>query len=218
MARRTTDLQTRGIPVSLRERVRRRAGRKGVSMTQYVIERLQEDLALPTIDEWLDERGITEGGSARYRHRAADARPGGTANGGAGTADPLVLDASAAVDLLAGLDVDSAIDRALRERTIVVPAPFDSEVYGGLRRLDRRGLLPRGLLDTVVPVLARFPARRVPLAGLMARAHALRARFSPADSFYVALAQRVEGEFVTCDRTLAEACDDLVAVRLIATR
>lgn len=52
---RTTDLQIRGIPVSLRERLRRRATRKGVSMSQYVIEQLKADLALPTLDEWLDE-------------------------------------------------------------------------------------------------------------------------------------------------------------------
>ncbi len=56
MARvRTTDLQIRGIPVSMRERLRRRAMRKGVSMSQYVIEQLKADLALPTLDEWLDE-------------------------------------------------------------------------------------------------------------------------------------------------------------------
>lgn len=50
----TTDLQIRGMPVALRERLRRRAGGKGLSMSQYVIERLRQDLELPTIDEWLD--------------------------------------------------------------------------------------------------------------------------------------------------------------------
>lgn len=50
-----TDLQIRGVPVALRERLRARAARKGVSMSQYVIERLRQDLDLPTIDEWLDE-------------------------------------------------------------------------------------------------------------------------------------------------------------------
>jgi plasmid stability protein len=56
MARaRTTDLQIRGIPNELRERLRRRASGKGVSMSQYVIEKLETDLATPTIDEWLDE-------------------------------------------------------------------------------------------------------------------------------------------------------------------
>ncbi len=53
--RRTTDLQIRGVPVALRDRLRARATRKGVSMSQYVVERLEEDLALPTVDEWLDE-------------------------------------------------------------------------------------------------------------------------------------------------------------------
>jgi len=50
-----TDLQIRSVPIALRERLRARAARKGVSMSQYVIERLRQDLDLPTIDEWLDE-------------------------------------------------------------------------------------------------------------------------------------------------------------------
>ena len=52
---RTTDLQIRGIPTALRERLRARAARKGVSMSQYVIEQLKADLDRPTINEWLDE-------------------------------------------------------------------------------------------------------------------------------------------------------------------
>ena len=53
-AARTTDLQIRGIPVALRERLRRRASRKGVSMSQYVVQRLEADLAMPPMDEWLE--------------------------------------------------------------------------------------------------------------------------------------------------------------------
>jgi hypothetical protein len=52
---RRTDLQIRGFPVTLREKLRRRAVGKGLSMSQYVIEKLETDLATPTIDEWLDE-------------------------------------------------------------------------------------------------------------------------------------------------------------------
>lgn len=52
---RTTDLQIRGVPVALRDRLRKRAAGKGVSMSQYVTELLDEDLAFPTIDEWLAE-------------------------------------------------------------------------------------------------------------------------------------------------------------------
>lgn len=51
---RTTDLQIRGIPVALRERLRRRASRKGLSMSQYVVQRLEQDLALQPMDDWLD--------------------------------------------------------------------------------------------------------------------------------------------------------------------
>ena len=57
MASRRTDLQIRGIPVALRERLRRRAGRKGLSMSQYVIEILKDDLARPTVAEWAAEVG-----------------------------------------------------------------------------------------------------------------------------------------------------------------
>ena len=47
------DLQIRGIPTVLRDRLRRRAAGKGVSMSQYVIEILTDDLARPTIAEWV---------------------------------------------------------------------------------------------------------------------------------------------------------------------
>ena len=57
MASRRTDLQIRGIPVALRERLRRRASGKGLSMSQYVIEILKDDLARPTVAEWVAEVG-----------------------------------------------------------------------------------------------------------------------------------------------------------------
>ena len=57
MPARKTDLQIRGVPVALRERLRRRAAGKGVSMSQYVIEILKDDLARPTMAEWLAEGG-----------------------------------------------------------------------------------------------------------------------------------------------------------------
>jgi hypothetical protein len=52
-----TDVQIRGVPVALRERLRRRADSKGVSMSQYVIEILKDDLARPTLAEWVAEIG-----------------------------------------------------------------------------------------------------------------------------------------------------------------
>ena len=50
------DLQIRGVPLELRDRVRRRARSKGMSMSRYVIDVLSDDTDRPaTINEWLDE-------------------------------------------------------------------------------------------------------------------------------------------------------------------
>jgi hypothetical protein len=50
------DLQIRGVPIGLRDKVRRRARSKGVSMSRYVIDVLSDDAERPaTIDEWLAE-------------------------------------------------------------------------------------------------------------------------------------------------------------------
>jgi hypothetical protein len=57
VAGRKTDLQIRGVPVVLRDRLRRRADGKGLSMSQYVIEILKDDLARPAIAEWAAEVG-----------------------------------------------------------------------------------------------------------------------------------------------------------------
>jgi hypothetical protein len=57
VAGRKTDVQLRGVPVALRERLRKRANSKGLSMSQYVIEILADDLARPTVAEWAAEVG-----------------------------------------------------------------------------------------------------------------------------------------------------------------
>ena len=49
-----TNLQIRGVPVALREKVRARAAKKGQTMSQYVTEVLQRETAHLSLDEWLD--------------------------------------------------------------------------------------------------------------------------------------------------------------------
>ncbi|HEY6203144.1 MAG TPA: hypothetical protein VI056_08870 [Candidatus Limnocylindria bacterium] len=50
------DLQIRGMPVRLQRRIRTKAARKGVSMSKYVIQILEDNLDEPnTINDWLDE-------------------------------------------------------------------------------------------------------------------------------------------------------------------
>lgn len=50
------DLQIRGVPVSLQRRIRAKAARKGVSMSKYVIQILDDNVDDPdSINEWLAE-------------------------------------------------------------------------------------------------------------------------------------------------------------------
>ncbi len=50
------DLQIRGVPVKLQRRVRQKAARKGVSMSKYVIQILEDNVDQPeSINDWLDE-------------------------------------------------------------------------------------------------------------------------------------------------------------------
>jgi hypothetical protein len=50
-----TDLQIRGLPTALRDKVRQRAKRKGQTMSHYLIDLLEREHAKPSLDEWLDE-------------------------------------------------------------------------------------------------------------------------------------------------------------------
>lgn len=55
-AREKVDLQIRGMPVRLQRRIREKAARKGVSMSKYVIQILEDNIDAPgTINDWLDE-------------------------------------------------------------------------------------------------------------------------------------------------------------------
>jgi hypothetical protein len=49
------DLQIRGVPVGLQRRIRAKAARKGVSMSKYLIQILEDNVDQPdSINEWLD--------------------------------------------------------------------------------------------------------------------------------------------------------------------
>ena len=53
MKPRTTDLQIRGIPIATRDKLRRKAESKGVSMSQYLIDLVKHDVERMPLTEWL---------------------------------------------------------------------------------------------------------------------------------------------------------------------
>ena len=53
----TTDLQIRGIPVKTRDALRRKAESKGVSMSQYLIDIIRQDVDKMSVGEWIEMMG-----------------------------------------------------------------------------------------------------------------------------------------------------------------
>ncbi len=47
-----TNIQIRGVPVTLRDKLKRRARKQGRSMSDYLIQLIERDLAVPTPDEF----------------------------------------------------------------------------------------------------------------------------------------------------------------------
>ena len=50
----TTDLQIRGIPVKTRDALRRKAETKGVSMSQYLVDLIRQDVERMSVEEWIE--------------------------------------------------------------------------------------------------------------------------------------------------------------------
>lgn len=48
-----TNIQIRGVPVKLRDKLKRRARSEGKSMSQYLVELIERDLEKPTMREFM---------------------------------------------------------------------------------------------------------------------------------------------------------------------
>jgi predicted nucleic acid-binding protein len=118
---------------------------------------------------------------------------------------PVVLDASAAVELLLRTPAGSRVEAALRGYQVAVPAHFDVEVFSALGRLVRGGDLAEPLVEPILVELARAPFARYPLPPLLTNAWGLRHNLSLRDALYVALARGLGAALVTADARLAQA-------------
>ncbi len=128
----------------------------------------------------------------------------------------IVLDASAAVDLLLRIGAFGRIEeRLLRSgETLHVPYVFDAEVLQTLRRwaLKHELTLERGreaLDDFVALEVTRYP--HLPL---VERIWALRENLSAFDAAYVALAEALAAPVVTADSALARTSGHRATVEL----
>lgn len=129
----------------------------------------------------------------------------------------VVLDASAAVELVTGRSFATRVGDVVRGQTVKVPAHFDAEALAGVRRLVLQRTLSVELAVVALQRVATLEAERVPIPPLLAAAFAERDRFSPHDALYVVLARRESATLVTVDARLARACQGIVDVTLAVT-
>jgi predicted nucleic acid-binding protein len=127
----------------------------------------------------------------------------------------LVLDASAAVELLLLSPRGGLVEARLEGETVVAPELLDVEVLSALARLERAGQLDEGPASRAVDRLRRLPVTRLPHAAVTLAAWSLRPRVRVQDAFYVAVAALVGGSLLTCDRRLAGAGLTGVSVTLV---
>jgi predicted nucleic acid-binding protein len=131
----------------------------------------------------------------------------------------IVLDASATVDLLLGLQPHARTIARLVARAahdISAPHLLDVEVTQVLRRQLRARRLDPAIAEDALADLADLPLTRYAHGMLLPRALELRDNLTIYDGVYVALAESLGATLVTRDASLARAPGHRARVRLIA--
>jgi predicted nucleic acid-binding protein len=118
---------------------------------------------------------------------------------------PVVVDASALVELLLQRERAPAVSQAVGDTEMVAPDVVNPEVLWALRRRERDGNLPADRLAQAVDDLLHAPLRRLPTLPLLPAVWSLRANVTAYDGCYVALARALECPLVTADLKLSRA-------------
>lgn len=119
---------------------------------------------------------------------------------------PVVVDASAGVELLLGTEAGMALQARLPRPLVEwVPEIYYAEVAGVLRRAELSGRMSAARAAVALDRLLSMPMRRVQVRSLVAEAWALRHNVIVADALYVVLARHLSAPLVTADLALANA-------------
>jgi len=127
----------------------------------------------------------------------------------------IVLDASAAAELVLETAVGASVGARLRGEAIHAPAHLDIETVGVIRRAVLRDLISERDGLAALGEFLDLPVRRWPTTPFVARAYELRHTHTVADATYIALAEQLPAVVVTCDRRLANAHGHAATVELL---
>jgi predicted nucleic acid-binding protein len=120
-------------------------------------------------------------------------------------AEPVVVDASAMVDLLVGSSVAGEIEDRFRGHELHAPAHFDAEVFSALGRLQRAGEMTVRQVTARLQRAAAAPIQHHLLPPLLTGAWKRRHNLRLVDALYVELATRLDAPIITTDAGLAAA-------------
>ena len=118
---------------------------------------------------------------------------------------PVVIDASALVELLLRRERAPAILQVVGDTSMVAPDVINPEVLWALRRRERDGELLAVRARQAVQDLLDAPVRRLSTLPLLPTVWQLRANVTSYDACYVALARDLGCSLVTADRKLSRA-------------
>lgn len=128
----------------------------------------------------------------------------------------IVLDASAALELLLDTEPGLAVARSLAAGgSAHVPHLFDVEVMSVVRRYERAGEVSPAKAEQALSDLLQLPVARCPHGPLLPRAWELRNSVAPYDAVYVALAELLGAPLLTRDARLARSHGHRARIELV---
>jgi len=129
----------------------------------------------------------------------------------------LVLDASAAVELLLRTNRGDRVATHLADESVQLHSPdlLWLEVASALRRAIRGGLCTSPRAELALSHLGQLAIRAHRDIDFAGRAFALRNRVTVYDGVYIALAENIGASLLTCDGGMAAAADRTCDVLLV---
>lgn len=117
----------------------------------------------------------------------------------------IVLDASAALELLLVTSAGEAVARVISRtgETLHAPHLIDLEVLQAIRRFVRSDHLTPARAAQALDDFAALRVQRYPHLALLPRIWELRENATAYDAAYLALAEALSGTLLTCDAALA---------------